>query len=249
MENTKVFEIIYDVLEEHIRPELKRLALSGGSWDFVSSLDIQHWYLSGDVNKSRPGFGARLDEIKGHWKIYNEPSNSSDELYNIIVEFNDDDEITNVEYINDSECIAFDKDFMYAIYEDLKKYEIGSEGNVDSEHEAESIINEHIEKESIDTSTTIDNSYEIWKKSLKIINVPKFDLSYFQCGAAYCVRKHAMDDDEFNGIMVGADENTLKILKRGTGINYGNDTEIIEITLKEYMNGRWYIVRLIKEEK
>ena len=33
----------------------------------------------------------------------------------------------------------------------------------------------------------------------------------------------------------------------GTHINYENDTEIIEIPLKEYMDGLWHIVRLVEE--
>lgn len=139
---------------------------------------------------------------------------------------------------NDVEDANMDNGF-YTKTEDVEK----------AEREADEVMNDKLEKESIDTNTTIDNSYEVWKNSLKIVNVPKFDLSYFQSGAAYCVRKHAMDDDEFNGIMISADENTLRVLKRGTHINYENDTEIVEIPLKEYVNGRWYIVRLVKEEK
>ena len=116
-----------------------------------------------------------------------------------------------------------------------------------SEKEADNVMNDKLEKESIDTGATTDNSYEIWKNSLKIVNVPKFDLSYFQTGAAYYVQKHQMGYDGFNGIMFEVNENTLKVLKRGTQMNFGNDTEIVEIPLKEYLNGRWHIVRLVKE--
>lgn len=247
MKNNKVFEIIYDVLEEHIRPELKQLALLGSYWHYGSQTDLFFWRLANDgVSHQSRNFGAHIDEDKMCWKIFNEEYNSG-ELYNIIVYFNDDDEITHVEYIDDSKCVAFDKNFMYSIYEDLKKYEIESEGNVDTEHEAESITNEHIEKESIDTSATIDNSYEIWKNSLKIVNVPKFDLSYFQRSLAYHVQKRGFGEYEFYGIMVSVDENTLKVMKLGTHINYENDTEIVEIPLKEYMIGRWRIVRLVEE--
>jgi hypothetical protein len=118
-----------------------------------------------------------------------------------------------------------------------------------AEREADDVMNDKLEKESIDTGTTVDNSYEIWKNSLKIVNVPKFDLSYFQTGAAYYVQKHQMGYDGFNGIMFEVNENTLKVLKRGTQMNFGNDTEIVEIPLKEYLNGRWHIVRLVKEAK
>ena len=48
-------------------------------------------------------------------------------------------------------------------------------------------------------------------------------------------------------IMVSTSENTLKVMKLGTHINYENDTEIIEIPLKEYMDGLWHIVRLVEE--
>ena len=48
-------------------------------------------------------------------------------------------------------------------------------------------------------------------------------------------------------IMFSVDEDTLKLIKLGTRINYENDTEIVEIPLKEYMDGRWHIVRLVEE--
>lgn len=116
-----------------------------------------------------------------------------------------------------------------------------------SEREVDNIINDKLEKESIDTGTTVDNSYDEWRNNLKVVNVAKFDQKYFQRGLAYHVHKHRMDGYDFNGIMVSVDENTLKVMKLGTHINYENETEIVEIPLKEYIDGHWSIKRLVEE--
>lgn len=112
------------------------------------------------------------------------------------------------------------------------------------------ITQKKLEKESINTGTTVDNSYDTWRNNLKVVNVAKFDQTYFQRGLAYHVQKRGFGDYEFNGIMVSVDENTLKVLRLGTHISYDyeNDTEIVFIPLKEYMDGLWHIVRLVEEE-
>lgn len=96
--------------------------------------------------------------------------------------------------------------------------------------------------------TTVDNSYDRWRKSLKVVNVAKFDQEYFRRGLAYHVEKSGYGDNDFHGIMVSVDENTLKLMKLGRDINCEDDTEIVEIPLEEYMDGRWGIVRLVEEE-
>lgn len=93
----------------------------------------------------------------------------------------------------------------------------------------------------------IDSSYDEWRNNLKVVNVVKFDPEYFQRGLAYHVQKRGNYGDEFYGIMASVNENTLKVLKF-THIDYGNDIEIVEIPLKEYMDGRWCIVRLVEEK-
>lgn len=114
-----------------------------------------------------------------------------------------------------------------------------------SETEAEAVVNDQIEKEAVDTG--IEDYYEIWKNSLKVVNIPKFDLNYFQRGLGYHVHKVTnCYPGEFYGIMVEATEDFLKVMKLGTNIHF-ESTEIIEIPLKEYMNGEWRIVRLIEE--
>lgn len=114
-----------------------------------------------------------------------------------------------------------------------------------SETEAEDIINDRIEKEAVDTG--IEDYYEIWKKSLKVVNIPKFDLNYFTKGLAYHVDKVTSNfPGEFYGIMLEATENLLRVMKLGTHIHI-ESTEIIEIPLKEYLNGDWCIVRLVEE--
>lgn len=129
--------------------------------------------------------------------------------------------------------------------------EISLEKDVEkAEREVDNVMNDKLEKESIDTGTTVENSYDTWRNNLKVVNVVKFDQTYFQSGLAYHVQKRGFGDYEFNGIMVSVDENTLKVLRLGTHISYDyeNDTEIVDIPLKEYMDGLWHIVRLAEEE-
>lgn len=116
-----------------------------------------------------------------------------------------------------------------------------------AEREVDNIMNDKLEKESVDTGTTVDNSYDTWRNNLKVVTVSKFDLNYFQRGLAYHVQKRGYGDNGFYGIMVSTTENTLKVMKLGTHINYENDTEIVEIPLKEYMDGLCHIVRLVEE--
>jgi hypothetical protein len=130
---------------------------------------------------------------------------------------------------------------------EIKSIRDNSLGCEESEKEVDDVMNDKLEKESIDTGTTVSNSYDAWRNNLKVVNVAKFDREYFQRGLAYHVKKHEFDNYEFNGIMVSVDENNLKLMKLGTHINYEYDTEIVEIPLKEYMSGLWHIVRLAEE--
>lgn len=138
------------------------------------------------------------------------------------------------------------------VREEIKSIRDNSLGCEESEEKAEKevddVMNDKLEKESIDTGTTVENSYDIWKKNLKVVNVAKFDQEYFRRGLAYHVQKRGYGDNEFYGIMVGVDENTLTVMKPGgTRLNLSFTTEIVEIPLKEYMDGLWRIVRLVEE--
>lgn len=119
---------------------------------------------------------------------------------------------------------------------------------INSDDEAEKVMNERLEAESVATGETIENdSYTRWRDGLKVVNVPKFDLNYFIKGLAYHVNKVTSNyPGEFYGIMLEATENLLRVMKLGTHIHF-ESTEIIEIPLKEYLNGNWHIVRLVEE--
>ena len=131
----------------------------------------------------------------------------------------------------------------------IRDNSLGCEGSEEkAEKEVDDVMNDKLEKESIDTGTTVDNSYDAWRNNLKVVNVAKFDQEYFRCGLAYHVQKRGYGDNEFYGIMVSVDENTLTVMKPGgTRINLTFATEIVEIPLKEYMDGLWRIVRLVEE--
>lgn len=138
------------------------------------------------------------------------------------------------------------------VREEIKSIRDNSLGCEESEEKAEKevddVMNDKLEKESIDTGTTVDNSYDTWRNNLKVVNVAKFDQEYFQRGLAYHVQKCGYGDGEFYGIMFSVDEDTLKVMKLGEAhINYQYNSELVEIPLKEYMDGRWHIVRLVEE--
>lgn len=133
--------------------------------------------------------------------------------------------------------------FVKSEMKSIKDASLGTDDQ--SETEAEAVVNDQIEKEAVDTG--IENYYEIWKNSLKVVNIPKFDLNYFIKGLAYHVNKVTSNyPGEFYGIMVEATENLLRVMKLGTHIHI-ESTEIIEIPLKEYLNGDWHVVRLVEE--
>ena len=133
--------------------------------------------------------------------------------------------------------------FVKSEMKSIKDASLGTDDQ--SETEAEAVVNDQIEKEAVDTG--IEDYYEIWKNSLKVVNIPKFDLNYFIKGLAYHVNKVTSNfPGEFYGIMLEATENLLRVMKLGTHIHI-ESTEIIEIPLKEYLNGDWHIVRLVEE--
>ena len=119
--------------------------------------------------------------------------------------------------------------FVKSEMKSIKDASLGTDDQ--SETEAEEFVNDQIEKEAVDTG--IEDYYEIWKNSLKVVNIPKFDLNYFIKGLAYHVNKVTSNyPGEFYGIMVEATENILRVMKLGTHIHI-ESTEIIEIPLKE----------------
>lgn len=133
--------------------------------------------------------------------------------------------------------------FVKSEMKSIKDASLGTDDQ--SETEAEDVVNDQIEKEAVDTG--IEDYYEIWKSSLKVVNIPKFDLNYFTKGFAYHVNKVTSNyPGKFYGIMLEATENLLRVMKLGTHMHI-ESTEIIEIPLKEYLNGDWHIVRLVEE--
>ena len=137
------------------------------------------------------------------------------------------------------------------VREEIKSIRDNSLGCEESEEKAEKevddVMNDKLEKESIDTGTIIDNSYDAWKNNLKVVTVSKFDQTYFQRGLGYHVHKVTSNyPGEFYGIMMEVTEDLLRVMKLGNHINISS-SEIVEIPLKEYLNGDWRVVRLVEE--
>lgn len=138
-----VKKIIYDVMCNHIKPEVDKNNEMGGRWHNVSNYGLFWWSLYASFSYRSRVSGSRLSKDKKCWKIFNGCNN--DENYNIIVHFNDNDEITDVEWIEDSEFDAFDKEFMYSIYEDLKKY-VNKNDDSNTHNDISEYINMRIDK-------------------------------------------------------------------------------------------------------
>ena len=122
---SKVRRTIYDVLEEHVKPKMDEAKAHDSDWDKHSSIEHvksgHYWIWFNPIKGCHCCLSAGLFKAENCWKV----SNTCDdqEHYNIIVHFNDNDEITNVEWIEDSKFDAIDQVSMYSIYVDLKKYE------------------------------------------------------------------------------------------------------------------------------
>ena len=124
-------DIIYDVMYKHIKPKLDKNVEMGGYSINGSDSELFYWALKDPSLDYYHNLGSRLFKDGNCWKIYS--GHHMVEHYNIIVHFNDNDKITNVEWIEDSRFNPFNKEFMYSIYEDLKKYEIPKPSKDDTE--------------------------------------------------------------------------------------------------------------------
>ena len=89
------------------------------------------------------------------------------------------------------------------------------------------------------------DSYQKWKDSLHVINVPKFDLNYFVRKRAYYIKKHQTLPLEADALLMSASEDELEFLRIEGGKNMDfQASELVKIPIKEYLNGTWTIKRL-----
>ena len=112
-------EKIYDIMREYLLPEIKKCKKVGSSWYYGSDAGHFYWNFP-DVNGNRFGnryrvLGSRL--VNGWWHIYNDHFDSDTESTTNVIIRKD-----HVYFIDGSTFKAFDRDFMYGLYEKLKKH-------------------------------------------------------------------------------------------------------------------------------
>lgn len=89
------------------------------------------------------------------------------------------------------------------------------------------------------------DSYQKWKDSLHVVNVPKFDLKYFIRKKAYYIKRHQGIQLEADALLMSVSEDELEFLRIEGGKNLDfQASELVKIPIKEYLNGTWTIKRL-----
>ena len=181
-------DIIYDVTYKHIKPKLDKNVKMGGYSINGSDSGLFYWALKYRSLDYYHILGSRLFKDENCWKIYS--GHHMIEHYNIIVHFNNNDEITNVEWIEDSRFNPFDKEFMYSIYEELKKYEIPKE---ETEEPTDEEINETIKEcypfciiKDRHSGTYSRGEYTAWVCDIGFIPEGIFGDDFDCAGAAAC---------------------------------------------------------------
>ena len=101
---------------------------------------------------------------------------------------------------------------------------------------------ETLTKEIEDTEK---DPYQKWKDSLHVANVPKFDLNYFIRKKAYYIKRHEGIQLEDDALLMSVSENELEFLRIENNMD---DTELVKVPIKEYLNGKWTIKRLEGDE-
>lgn len=93
------------------------------------------------------------------------------------------------------------------------------------------------------------DSYQKWKDSLHVVNVPKFDLKYFIRKKAYYIKRHQGIQLEADALLMSVSEDELEFLRieGGKTVDF-QASELVKIPIKEYLNGTWTIKRLGGDE-
>lgn len=103
---------LHDVMVSYLKPKLDECINNGGYWNNGSYAGLFYWYLNSASSFSHMYIGSRIiienDEIIG-FDIYNTYSDEKDYV-NIKIRKN------NIEFIEDSKFVDFDKEFMYGLY-------------------------------------------------------------------------------------------------------------------------------------
>lgn len=138
------------------------------------------------------------------------------------------------------------------LYEDIiKKVEsdMMEEGNVNEDIDMKASYGGYVKTLTEAIEDTEKDSYQKWKDSLHVVNVPKFDLKYFIRKKAYYIKRHQGIQLEADALLMSVSEDELEFLRiEGGKIVDFQVSELVKIPIKEYLNGIWTIKRLGGEE-
>ena len=96
---------------------------------------------------------------------------------------------------------------------------------------------------------TEKDSYQKWKDSLHVVNLPKFDQEYFIRKKAYYIKRHQGVQLEADALLLSVSEDELEFFRIEGAKDVGfKASEIVKIPIKEYLNGLWTIKRLGGDE-
>jgi hypothetical protein len=138
-------------------------------------------------------------------------------------------------------------------YDDIvKKVEsdMMKEGNVNEDIDMKKSYGGYVKTLTEAIEDTEKDSYQKWKDSLHVVNVPKFDLKYFIRKKAYYIKRHQDGVQlEADALLMSVSEDELEFLRieGGKTVDF-QVSELVKIPIKEYLNGIWTIKRLWGEE-
>ena len=123
------------------------------------------------------------------------------------------------------------------------------EGNVNEDIDMTKSYGGYQETIAEAIENTEKDSYQKWKDSLHVVNVPKFDLKYFIRKKAYYIKRHQGIQLEADALLMSVSEDELEFLRiEGGKIADFQASELVKIPIKEYLNGTWTIKRLGGDE-
>ena len=145
-------------------------------------------------------------------------------------------------YVEDKSLLIVETDKTGKEIKSAKKVELDLPDKEEEDEEVDEFIEELNDKKKKD-------SYQKWKDSLHVVQVPAFDLNYFKVGDAYLIQEHACVGFKHNAILITAEKDKLGFLNASEKAWTSPVSEYKEISLKDYLNGKYGIKKLVVEEK
>lgn len=153
-------------------------------------------------------------------------------------------------YVEDKSLLIVETDKTGKEIKSAKKVELDLPDKEEEEEEVLGMTDEELDEfiEDLNDKKKKD-SYQKWKESLHVIQVPAFDLNYFKVGDAYLIQEHAYVGFKHNAILITAEKDKLGFLNASEKAWTSPVSEYKEISLKDYLDGKYGIKKLVVEEK